>query len=356
MTVRLGALTLMLSAAGCAGTAAGPDPAQLAVDEPVVAPPTATAIEPSLTVQRTLVFEGMCDASGAVELDATHFIVADDEDNLLRVYDAERGGAALAAIDVSVPLGLVPKGKRDPRMPELDLEAGTRIGDRAYWLTSHGRNSKGKLRPERLRFFSTTVPGLDLVGGLEVVGSSGALLDALIADPRYASLGLAAAAELAPKAEGGLNLEGMTAGADGSLLLGFRNPVPEGRALLVRLEDPDAMLAGAAPRLGPPIRLDLDGLGVRALSWWRARYLIVAGDRDTGRPSKLYTWDGVGAPSAIAVELGDLNPEGTFSPDGDPRVLLLSDDGTVPRDGVPCKELPDPAQRQFRGAWLAPGA
>lgn len=351
MTFRMRTIAVMMSAAGCAGGAGTAAPEQPTVDEPVVAPVTPAPL-PALRVERTLVFDGMCDASGAVELDGTHFIVADDEDNLLRVYDAERGGAALAAIDVSVPLGLTPKGKRDPKMPELDLEAGTRIGDRAYWLTSHGRNSKGKLKPERLRFFATTVPGLDLVGGLDVVGSSGQLLDTLIADPRYASFGLAAASELAPKAEGGLNLEGMTAGPDGSLLLGFRNPVPEGRALLVRLDGPDDLLAGAAPRLGPPIRLDLDGLGVRALSWWRERYLIVAGDRDTGRPSALYTWDGVGAPIAVQVELGDLNPEGTFSPDDDPRVLLLSDDGTVPRDGVPCKELKDPTQRRFRGAWL----
>lgn len=342
----------IMSAAACAG-GAGPDPEPPTIAAPAAAP---RAPAPALTVERTLSFEGMCDASGAVELDAGHFIVADDEDNLLRVYDAERGGAPLAAIDVSVPLGLTPKGKRDPKMPELDLEAGTRIGGRAYWLTSHGRNSKGKLRPERLRFFATTVPALDLVGGLEVVGSSGQLQDALVGDPRYAALGLAAASELAPKAPGGFNLEGMTATPDGALLLGFRNPVPEGRALLVRLESPDAMFAGAAPTLGPPIRLDLGGLGVRALSWWQDRFLIVAGDHDAGRPSAVFTWDGAGDPVAVAVDLGDLNPEGTFTPDDDPRVLLLSDDGTVLQGGVPCKELPDPSRRQFRGAWLRPAS
>ena len=38
------------------------------------------------------------------------------------------------------------------------LEAATRIGAHALWLTSHGRNSKGKRQDARLRFFATTVP------------------------------------------------------------------------------------------------------------------------------------------------------------------------------------------------------
>ena len=32
-------------------------------------------------------YGGMCNASAAVALDAEHFIVADDEDNTLRIYD-----------------------------------------------------------------------------------------------------------------------------------------------------------------------------------------------------------------------------------------------------------------------------
>src|SRR5687767_126916 len=86
-----------------------------------------------------VVFEGMCDASGAVALSAQRMIAADDEDNVLRVYDVDRGGAPLATADVSAALGLPLKGKKRPHHPEVDLEAATRLGDRAYWLTSHGR-------------------------------------------------------------------------------------------------------------------------------------------------------------------------------------------------------------------------
>lgn len=309
-----------------------------------------------LVVDGEVTFEGMCDASGAVELDARTFMIADDEDNVLRVYDAERGGRPLAAIDVSPGVGLVARGKKRPRAPELDLEAATRIGERAYWLTSHGRDSRGRARPERLKFFATTLPARgDDASSVTVVGSTGALIDALMADPRYAAFGLAAAAARAPKDEGGLNLEGMTATPEGTLLLGFRNPVPDGLALLFTIEAPARAVEGELA-FGAPVRLDLGGLGVRALTWWRDRYVIVAGPRDRGGPSRLYAWDGRGAPVRIDVDLAAYNPEATFSPDGGARMMVLSDDGGVEVDGVPCKQVKDDARKRFRGVWLREAA
>src|SRR5687768_14366417 len=53
-------------------------------------------------------FEGTCDASGAIALDTRHFAVADDEDNVLRIYDAEAGGAARASFELSSALSLEP--------------------------------------------------------------------------------------------------------------------------------------------------------------------------------------------------------------------------------------------------------
>jgi hypothetical protein len=55
----------------------------------------AASITPSAEAREdgTVVFEGTCDASGAVPLDARRFAVADDENNVIRIYDAERGGS-----------------------------------------------------------------------------------------------------------------------------------------------------------------------------------------------------------------------------------------------------------------------
>jgi hypothetical protein len=295
-------------------------------------------------------FTGMCDASGAVALSAELFAVADDEDNVIRVYDARRGGSPLRSVDLSPGLKL--RTKPGEGAPETDIEAATRLGALAFWLTSHGRSASGKLKPERHRFFATELPVTERP--FEIVGVPyERLLEDLIADPRYAAFGLAAASERAPKDKGGLNMEGMTARAEQGLFIGFRSPVPDGKALIATLLNPEQVVRGVAPpSFGPPVRLDLGGLGVRALFLWRGRYLIIAGDVGDWRRSRLYVWDGARASRRLSHDLGALNPEGFFSTDALGEVMLLSDDGTRRIDGHECKRLKDPRRKRFRGVWI----
>jgi hypothetical protein len=283
--------------------------------------------------ERPVVFEGMCDASGAIALSDRLLVVASDEDNVLRTYDVTRGGPPVSSTDVSPALGLRLKGKRRPRAPEADLEAAARIGNRAYWMTSHARSSKGRPQPERLLFFSTTAS----TSAIELVGRPYEhLLDDMLAEPALATFRLAEAAMLPPKAQGGLNIEGLTATPSGELLIAFRNPVPDGRALLVPLRNPAEVVAGQngmRARLGTPILLDLGGDGVRSLSWWRGRYFIIAGHYGSGGRSRVYEWSGQGPPALVSIDLGD----------GDREI-----------DGAACKDLDDPTRKAFRGRWFRP--
>jgi hypothetical protein len=305
------------------------------------------------TCNRAPVFRGMCDASGAVALDGQRFAVADDEDNVLRVYDAACPGAPISSVDLSGALGLL--GRKHPR--EADIEAATRLGDRALWLSSHGRNSQGKARPERFRFFATNTPRH--AEPLRLVGQPYAgLLEDLVAAPALARFDLLHAAELPPKSPGGLNIEGLAAAQSGSAVwIGFRNPVPEGRALLVSLQNPLEVLLSRAPaRVGAAITLDLGGLSIRAILLWRGNYLIAAGPAaaGSGERSQLYRWDGAGAPQHITADLSDFNPEAIVGFEPREQLLLLSDDGERKQNGQRCKDLIDPSQREFRGRWLAP--
>jgi hypothetical protein len=303
----------------------------------------------------TVVFSGMCDASGAVPWSQHSFAVADDEDNVIRIYDVRRGGAPLRSFDLSPELDL-PR-KRRKAAPETDIEAATRVGELAYWITSHGRSASGKEKLERHRFFATRIARAQgsRPSSIEVVGRAyQTLLDDLVADPRYAAFGLAEASTRAPKSPGGLNIEGLTARAEGGVLIGFRSPVPAGKALIAPLLNPEEVVLGReAARFGSPIELELGGLGIRGLSSWRGRYLILAGDTGSERPSQLFVWDGRVAPQRVEIDLKTLNPEGFFSPDQDDRVLLLSDDGTVEQDGVACKDLEHPRYKSFRATWIA---
>jgi hypothetical protein len=304
-----------------------------------------------------VVFIGMCDASGAVPLSAHTFAVADDEDNVLRVYDADRGGRALYERDISAGIGIPPRPRkgqdRPPKPPaEADIEAATRHGDSALWLSSHSRNSKGKWKPERLRFFGTTLP----VDGqeLRVVGQPySGLIDDLSADPRYAQFQLQAAAELAPKTRDGLNIEGMTERAGGGVLIGLRAPIPGGRALLFVLENPERVLQGERASFGEPILLDLAGLGIRGLSRWHNRYLIIAGSFGEHSGSKLFTWDGkADKAQPLPNDFTNFNPEGFFTPEERQAIMVLSDDGSKPTGAERCKDQKDPNQKHFRGRWL----
>jgi hypothetical protein len=302
-----------------------------------------------------LVFTGMCDASAAVPLDDRRFVVADDEDNVLRAYDSSAPGPPLWKVDVSNAIGIAPKpGKAERGAPEADIEAATRIGALSFWMTSHGRNSSGKAKPERLRLFAASVPQPD--EPLVVTGRAYEhLLDDLLAEPRLSRFGLREAAELPPKARGGLNLEGMTARYEGGVWIGFRNPVPDGLALLVPLLNPEQVVRDARARFGEPRLLDLGGRGVRAISHRNGRYLILAGRFDSAEGARLYTWDGGSRLERDRRELlVGLNPEGFFTPESGRDVLVLSDDGSLKIDGTECKRLADPARRRFRARWITP--
>lgn len=313
----------------------------------------------------TVTFEGACDASGAVPLDAWRFAVADDEDSVLRIYDAEVGGPPLATVDVSDALDLKSRAgkgkkrrkskkgknrkKRKPKRAESDIEAATLLGSHAYWLTSHALTKSGKRDLDRFRFFATELPSGDSEAHL--IGSAyRGLIDDMLNDSRLRALGLAAASEKAAKDPDGLNLEGLTATPDGKLLIGFRSPAPRGRALVVPLSNPEEVIQGEPAEFEAPILLPLGGRGVRALSYWRGRYLVIAGHHDGSGRSALYQWDGRSDPSLEpSVVFDDANPEGFFTPDERGDILVLSDDGGRVVAGERCKSLKDPGQKRFRG-------
>lgn len=298
-------------------------------------------------------YQGMCDASAAISLNADLFAVANDEDNTLRVYHRKPGGAAAFSFDMTAFLRI---GKKSP---EADIEGSAVIGDHVFWITSHGRNAKGKDSPNRERFFATTFSITNGTVRMTPVGKPCAtLLDELVREPKLARFNLAAASQRAPKEPGALNIEGLTSTPDGRLLIGFRNPIPQGRSLLVPLLNPSGVIVGHPAKFGEPIQLDLGGYGVRSIGRDKDKYLIIAGPHDNDGESRAYTWDGgSSAPVLMAgVRFPGLNPEGlAYSNEhGQTEFFVVSDDGTLKIGGEDCKRIVNPAFRQFRGYELLP--
>ena len=307
----------------------------------------AIALTPA-TAQQITTYNGPCDASAAVALDATHFIVGDDEHNTLHVY-RQGQPAPVAALNLTNFLATAAD-------EESDIEGAAAIGTRIYWITSHGRNSKGKARPARQRFFATEiVPGQPPT--VKPVGQAyGNLLRDMLAAETLKPYRLDEAARRPPEAEGGLNIEGLAATADGKLLIGLRNPLPLQRALLIPLDNPDEVIAGHPARFGEPIELNLGQRGIRSIERIGTGYLIVAGPTGDKGSFALFRWSGRhgDAPTPVSgIDLGNLRPEALFAIPDSNRAQLLSDDGGVVINGVECKKL-SPASQSFRSLDITP--
>ena len=295
-------------------------------------------------------YPGMCDASGAVPITPNTFAVACDEDNVLRVYRNDAPAQPIKELDCNAFLGV--RGKS----LEADLEAAARIGDRIFWMGSHGRNRRGKERQNRDRFFATDIRtnGADM--DLILVGRPyERLVDDLVEDSRLEKFHFGEASRYAPKEWAALNIEGLASTQQGGLLIGFRNPIPQNKALIIPMLNPNEVVQGEQARLGAPILLDLGGLGIRDIAFYAGSYLIIAGSYDGSRDFRLYRWAGGEAiPERIRVKhLNDYHPEALIIyPDkGAQQVQVLSDDGTLKINGMPCKETPVEL-RGFRSFWL----
>lgn len=336
------------------------------------------------------VFRGASDASAAVAIAPDRILVGDDESNALRVYDT-RGGRPLFLREIS-PL-LDAYGEH----PEADIEGAAKVGDRVYFITSHGRSARGDPRPNRYRFFA--VDALERPDGsfdIDLVGPPHTTLaEEMVEADVMEGLGLYEATrlnddsltndeieELAPK-KAGLNIEGLCAAPDGSMMfIGLRNPRPldpsTGRpmAIVARLKNFAEVVEGSAePIFEAPLLWDLDGEGVRSFEYNERRhsYFIVAGSADDSLGFALYRWSGAAAEppeKARDLDLGDMHPEALISFEDRDEMLLLSDDGTrrIPvavswecmpgklnkDDTCPNKFLTDPDRKTSRAAWIEP--
>ena len=302
--------------------------------------------------QNCLEFMGMCDASAAEAIGSSRFIVASDEDNVLRVYSYTAPGKPVYSFDLSAFL------RPGSKHPEADIEAAARIGDLIYWITSHDTNKKGRYRKSRHRFFATSIVEKDGKPTLEPAGIPYEnLLKDLVMAPQLRKFHLDRAAKKPHQQKGALNIEGLCATPQGALLIAFRNPIPQKNALLVPLENPAEVIYGKPARFGDPILLSMGGMGVRGMAYWKARktYVMIAGHHDDESGFGLFEWSGktLEKPCLLKTrDFGGLQPEAmVIFPEKEGQILVISDDGSKITDGGKCKDLP-PLDRRFRAVWV----
>jgi hypothetical protein len=295
--------------------------------------------------QTPTTYHGACDGSAAVALDDDHFVAANDDENTLRLY---RIGVGNAVAEIDLNPVLKPEKKNSGKPKEVDIEGAARVGDRIYWIGSHARDSGGGKESSRHRFFATDIGRM--AGAPPFILKPTPAYTDLLKDliDQLPGLKLRDSSELAPEDANGLNIEGLAAAPGGELVIGLRNPRPDGTAIVVPFTNPADVVAGRAkPRFGTPQRLDLGKRGIRSIDRVGDRYVIVAGPFGDGdNDFALFTWSGPGGqmPTRLAAALHDLKPEAMFATANGKEVYLLSDDGTKA-----CKDLTDQNQKAFRG-------
>jgi hypothetical protein len=330
------------------------------------------------SAQKALIYYGMSDASAAIALSEDMFVVADDENNALRVYKTTQPSPVFS-YDLTSFLDI------EPEHPEADIEGAAMLDDIIYWITSHGRSADGEMRPNRYRFFAVKLTVKDQDITIDPVGTPCRTLvsDLLRADnlrclelDKAVRFGVKKLKDLAPK-ETGLSIEAICASANGNALyIGFRNPRPDSKAIVVSLTNPKEVIEKQKTAVfADPILWDLKGFGIRSMEYshFHKAYFIIAGPyNDDPVQFVLYRWSGRKneLPQVVRSIDSDFTPEAVVPFKNSDKLLLLSDDGSMAVDvsGVSecakgrlrkdgkClnKYLTDPNKKYFRAIWLQP--
>lgn len=265
------------------------------------------ASDASKSPKQTTWLQGSCDASAMADVGGGCFYVADDENNILRLYNSQLSGMPLRTVNAE---GFANGSE------EYDVEGATVSDDgkTIYWITSLANSKKGKEKPYRNRAFSSKVSG----SGAETTLTSGAysekFRDAMIKFGDDNGWNFTASASYAnsmiPKRIDGFNVEGLTLKTDGNgaAYIGFRAPcVPKKGvtptssnrkyAVMATVENFEQIFSGSGkssttPQVGAPVLFDFGGLGIRSIERVGDYYVIIAGLFEGGGTPKAYLWDG----------------------------------------------------------------
>lgn len=304
---------------------------------------------------------GVADGSTGIAVDANYMFVADDETNVIKLFNRNNSGLSVYQFDVNPYLNL--------SGTEVDIEGSFRSTtnpNRIYWIGSLSNSKTGGARPDRNRIFATDIVGTGANATLVFVGYYGNLRSRIITwgDANGFNFTAKAATGIEPKRIDGFNVEGLEMGPDGTTLyIGFRAPyVGPGNnsAVICPLLNFESWFGNGSPTANPtfgaPIVLNLNNHGIRSLGKNASnQYIIVAGSYAAEGTFELYSWNGqpASAPLLLTANLSNLKPEGIVeipsSLTGSFQVDLISDLGSniIYNDAIENKAVAQANHRKF---------
>jgi len=232
------------------------------------------------TVYRENKFYNIFEPSGATTMPDGKVLIVEDEsgENALKMIEVEEDGDVVEIGNLYLPKKIKKRFKKDIE----DIEALTSDENFVYAITSHSLSRAGKAQKQREKlimfkyedgsivdFHTYGDLKKDLVNGYESTFQSGIFT---LND---------------------INIEGLSYDPiSKQLLIGFRSPLIDGKAIIMSIQNPKEMFAdGTKPKFGQPITIDLYGLGIRDMTYDVAKdgFWIIAGSVNN-RDSKFELW------------------------------------------------------------------
>jgi hypothetical protein len=292
---------------------------------------------------------GLYQASAIQQLADGRFLVVEDEKQ--RPFSLVAINADGSASSKALRPGFFEGGDSFWKLDDLEGMAADRSGN-IYAITSQSRDGEGEQKKPREKLLRFRIEGERVLDESVVTG----LKPALLAKHSV----LAHAAEIREvKTEGGLNIEALEISPDQQcLLIGFRSPLLEGRAIIACVDNVAEMFdADQPPRISDTLlTLDLGGNGIRGMAYFACLdgYLLIAGP--VGRePLQFQLWFWSGQPGAPARSVsvrglaGLARAEGITPAliDGRQRIVIVNDDGSKGEGRFARFLLLDPEQLQI---------
>ncbi|MFK7856664.1 MAG: DUF3616 domain-containing protein [Granulosicoccus sp.] len=274
--------------------------------------------------------DGVYEPSGAVSLpDGRVLVIEDEAEWPISVLKSNSVGSKFSVERVSFSTFT---GSAGTKLNDLE---GVVIGPAGgiYAITSHSRDSRGKRSKSREKIIRSTLENNRL--SKPIVRRD--LRQSLVAE--FPILKYAAKERILGTGNA-LSIEGLSFDSHGhNLWLGFREPVVDGKSVIISISNPVSALENNEPFVfnKKPILLDLDRGGIRDIVYdhYLDGYLIVTQREGTKKEKrfKLWFWSGNEKTDPIRIKIAGVDnlkrTEGitTSMVNGQKKLLLLSDDG-----------------------------
>ncbi len=280
-----------------------------------------------------LKFNHIYEPSGVQQLaDGRILIIEDEPEQPLHILKLTADGKMLENKSLNMLLRIAFSRRLD------DLEAiTTDPNGYLYAITSHKRNSRGKRKKAR-----------ELLIRFKIQGNK--VVDTGIVENLYEAIeGSGILGKVDKKGAGGiynLNIEALSFDQDNRLMISLRSPQLDNKSMILLLENPTGIFENnEIPKIAStPILLDLEGGGIRAMSYdpklkgYLLTNEIYINESNNVKHSQISFWKGSQSHKPEPIKLPGLinmnNVEGIapVTIKGEPRVLLISDNGDLKRN------------------------